>query len=134
MNGPTACCCGSRKLFAIHHPVGDILRPVIRNPLGDGRRKLRALAKCDTENALGQRRGDAIKNKFRVPLGGSSYALDQFDCLVEWESLPLAVVRNFWEFFVHEFNASAIEKVPILIGRHEHGPTSVIRHSYDSGS
>jgi hypothetical protein len=75
-----------------------------------------------------------VKNKFRVPFFRCPYALDQFNCLVEWEHLRFGVVRNFGQPFVHEFNAPAIKKRPIAIGRHEHGPTAVIRYSDDSGS
>jgi len=50
VDGPGARLGSSREGLAIHHPVGDVLRTIVREPFGNRGRKRLAMAKGDAED------------------------------------------------------------------------------------
>src|SRR5579864_8272643 len=56
-----------RQSLAVHHPVGNVLRTVVPDSLGNRGWKLLALAKGDTEDT-GYRHCDSVQGEHCVPL------------------------------------------------------------------
>src|SRR5713226_7383230 len=74
VDGPTPCLgCGDQGL-AVHHPVGNVLRTVVLDSLGNRGWKLWALAKGDTKDTRHRHR-DSVQGKHRVPLRRHAHAL-----------------------------------------------------------
>ena len=131
VDGPTARLGRGGQGRAVHHPIGDVLGAVIRESFGNRRRKLRATAKGDAEDARHRRR-DRVEGEPRMPLRRNTHALDQCDGLVQRESLGVVVMGKFRQALVHQFYSTAVEERPIGRHRHEYRPTAVIRYPDDA--
>src|SRR6516165_3148246 len=74
VDGPTTRLGRGGQGLAVHHPVGNVLRTVVLDSLGNRGWKLWTLAKGDTKD-MRHRHRDSVQGEHRVPLRRHPHAL-----------------------------------------------------------
>src|SRR5262249_25279972 len=88
-------------------------------------------AERNADDAHAYRNRDGVERELGVAVWRNPHTLDQMKRLLDRERLRLVVVRKLRQPFVHKLDATAVEKSPVALGRHEHRPAAVVRYPDD---